>query len=319
VITIDAPPLAVVALGGNALQDPQGDSSVEADFEVTRATAAHLAAVIASGTRRLVISHGNGPQVGNHLLRSELAHQHGMLPDLPLDVCVADTQGGMGYVLQQCLSNALHESGVPGVVATVVTQIVVESSDPAFAKPSKPVGRVVSGRRAAGLRKRGWNVAEDRGGYRRVVPSPDPSEIVEAAAIRALVEDGVTVIAAGGGGVPVTHDDRGDLHGIAAVIDKDIASSLLAIDLRADSLVILTDVDRAYVDYGTPRQQALDRISVARARELLDEGQFPAGSMGPKVEACCRFAEAAGRSAVIASIDSVEAALEGSAGTHIDP
>ena len=314
-------PIVVVALGGNALQSPHGDDSVEADFDRTAETAVELAGVAATGLWRVVITHGNGPQVGNHLLRSELAHDHGRLPPLPLDVCVADTQGGMGYMLQQSLTNALHGAGVPAVVTTLVTQVVVDASDPAFDKPSKPIGEVIPASKVLDLQARGWALVEEphRGGWRRVVPSPDPVEIVEAGAIAALVDDGVVVIAGGGGGVPVAAGDDGALSGVAAVIDKDLASSLLASDLKAEKLVILTDVEFAYRGYGTDHQWPLRSVQVPEARRLLEHGEFSSGSMAPKVEAACRFVETAGRTAAITSIERCSEAIGGEAGTQVVP
>lgn len=311
--------LLVVALGGNAMQDPRGDDSVASDFTRTRATAAHIAELVRAGWR-VVVTHGNGPQVGNHLYRAELAHKHGGVPLLPLEVCVADTQGGMGYMLQQALSNAFHEAGIPAVVTTVVTQVVVDSNDPAFADPSKPVGEVIDDDVASVLRAEGWNLVADadRGGFRRVVASPDPKEVVEAAAIRALVADGVVTIAAGGGGIPVVATDEG-LQGVAAVVDKDLASALLAVDLGAERLVILTDVDAVELDHGTDSARRVDVLSLADARTHLAGGQFPAGSMGPKVEACVRFVAATGRSAHIGAIDEATVVVKGDAGTQIVP
>jgi carbamate kinase len=313
------PPLLLVALGGNALQDPHGDDSVEGDFARTMQTAARLAALAAHGDWRLVVTHGNGPQVGNHLLRSELGVQHGGLPPLPLDVCVADTQGGMGYMLQQSLLNAFEAGGVPALVTSVVTQVVVDEDDPAFHSPSKPVGEMIPADRIAELEQRGWSLVEDRhrGGWRRVVASPDPREIVEAGAIRALVDDGVVVVAAGGGGIPVVQGRDGRLCGAPAVVDKDLASALLATDLGARALLIATDVEEVYLDFGTPQQRPVARMSVAEARRHLQSGQFPQGSMGPKVEALCRFAEATGGRALVTTIDSSSTALEGRAGTAI--
>ena len=315
------PPVVVVALGGNAMQDPDGDDSVESDFVRTRETAEHLVNLVTGYPCRLVITHGNGPQVGNHLLRSELGHQEGELPLLPLEVCVADTQGGMGYMLQQCIGNAFQEAGVPGVVASVVTQVVVDERDPAFQDPSKPVGEMIPSEKVADMKARGWALTEDahRGGWRRVVPSPDPTEIVEAEAVRALLAEGVVVIAGGGGGIPVVHDPDGGLRGVPAVIDKDLAAALLAIDLRAEMLLILTDVEHAMVGFDTPEQRPLGQIDVAEARRYLAAGEFGAGSMGPKVEAVCRFAEATGKVGVITSIALSDTALEGTTGTRVVP
>lgn len=311
--------LIVVALGGNAIQEPDGEDSVSADFARTAATADRLARL--AGAWRLVVTHGNGPQVGNHLLRSELAHVHGDLPLLPLDVCVADTQGGMGYMLQQCLSNALHRLDVPAVVATIVTQILVDESDPGFAAPSKPVGEVIPPDRAEVLREQGWALTEDkhRHGFRRVVASPHPLEIVEAAAIKTMVEDGMLVIAAGGGGIPVVAAENGDLQGVAAVVDKDLASALLAVDLQADALLVLTNVEAVALDYDTPQERPLRSMTVAEAYAYLSDGQFAPGSMGPKVEAVARFVEVTGRPGIITSLEGAESALEGRVGTRITP
>jgi carbamate kinase len=302
------------------MQEPDGEDSVAADFARTAATGERLAELAAAGWR-LVITHGNGPQVGNHLLRSELGHLHGRLPLLPLDVCVADTQGGMGYMVQQCLSNALHRMSLPGVVASVVTQVLVDRDDPAFRRPSKPVGEVISTEDAETMRALGWTLAEDRHrhGFRRVVASPEPSEVVEAAAIKAMVDQGVIVIAGGGGGIPVVTGEDGSLQGVAAVVDKDYAAGLLAADLRADGLLILTNVDRVALDYDTPEERAVDAMSVSEARRHLADGQFPAGSMGPKVEAVCRFVEATGKVGAITSIDRAAGALDRTAGTRITP
>ncbi|MDQ3646107.1 MAG: carbamate kinase [Actinomycetota bacterium] len=314
-------PLVVVALGGNAIQDPSGDDSVTGDFDRTTVTARKLVGLVRAEGCRLVITHGNGPQVGNHLLRAELAHQHAGLPLLPLDVCVADTQGGMGYMLQQCLTNAFHEHELPAVVASVVTTVVVDPEDPAFESPSKPVGEMIADDQLEAMRQRAWVLVEDRrrGGWRRVVASPDPKEIVEAAAIRGLVDQGVVVIAAGGGGIPVIHRASGDLAGVAAVIDKDLASALLAADLGAEALLLLTDVDHVSLGYDTPGARALETLTVAEARAYQADGEFGAGSMGPKVEAVCRFVAATGKLGVITSIRGAEDALSGGSGTRITP
>lgn len=300
------------------MQDPRGDDSVASDLERTARTAEHLVGVARSGWR-LVITHGNGPQVGNHLYRSELAAEQAGLPSLPLEVCVADTQGGMGYVLQQTLANAFHAADIPVVVATVVTQVLVDDDDPAFDDPSKPIGEMIPTDRVAALTERGWKLVEDtrRGGWRRVVASPDPKEIVEAGAIRALVDNDVVVVAAGGGGVPVRLGPRGALEGVAAVIDKDLASSLLATDLGADGFLILTDVEAVIDGYGTGRERPIATIAVADARARLDAGEFPAGSMAPKVESLCRFVDATGNLAVVTSIERAHQALKGSAGTRV--
>ena len=303
------------------MQSPAGDDSVEADFERTAHTADHLAAVVSTGKWRLVVTHGNGPQVGNHLLRSELGREHGDLPALPLDVCVADTQGGMGYMLQQALSNAFHAAGLPAVVTALVTQVVVDADDPGFANPTKPVGEMIAEDKVFDLQQRGWSLVEDRhrGGWRRVVASPEPLEIVEAAAIRALVDEGTIVIAAGGGGIPVAHGPDGSLRGMPAVVDKDLASALLAADLGADHLMVLTDVDFVYRGFGAADPEPIAELTVVEARVLLDAGEFPEGSMRPKVEAVCRFVEATTRPGIITSIERCEEGLRGEIGTRILP
>jgi carbamate kinase len=315
------PPLLVVALGGNAIQAPGGDDSVEGDFARSMATSKRLVALATSGPWRLVVTHGNGPQVGNHLLRSEMGFQHAGLPLLPLDVCVADTQGGMGYMLQQCLSDAFHSAGLPAVVVSVVTQTVVDQDDPGFASPSKPVGEMIPEEKLEEAKERGWTLAEDRHrhGWRRLVASPDPKEIVEAGAIKALVEDGVIVVGAGGGGIPVFQDVDGTLTGCSAVVDKDLATAMLAADVGADALLILTDIDVVMYDFDGPGERPLPEMTVSQARGLSAEGQFPPGSMGPKVEALCRFVEATGGRGAITSIDRCEDALRGDAGTIVVP
>jgi carbamate kinase len=316
-----APPLLVVALGGNAIQAPGGDDSVAGDFTRTLETSEHLVELATAGPWRLVVTHGNGPQVGNHLLRSEMGHQHAGLPLLPLDVCVADTQGGMGYMIQQCLSDAFHSHGLPAVVVSLVTQTVVDPADPGFSTPSKPVGAMIPVERLEEAKALGWTLVEDRHrhGWRRVVASPDPKEIVEAGAIKTLVDDGVIVIAVGGGGIPVFQGVDGILSGCPAVVDKDLASAMLAIDVGADALLILTDVETVMVDFDGPNERPLREMTVHQARGLLAEGQFPAGSMGPKIEALCRFVEATGRTGALTSIARSEDALRGEAGTSIVP
>ncbi|HEV3473157.1 MAG TPA: hypothetical protein VG408_08145, partial [Actinomycetota bacterium] len=265
--------LLVVALGGNAMQDPRGDDSVESDFARTATTAAHLVDLARAGWR-LVVTHGNGPQVGNHLFRSEVANREGNLPLLPLDVCVADTQGGMGYMLQQCLENAFGDAGIPAVVVSLVTQVVVDKDDPAFATPSKPVGEVIPAPRARELEAMGWSLVEEseRDGFRRVVASPEPREVVEAAAIRTLVDDGVVVVAAGGGGIPVVATERG-LIGVGAVVDKDLASALLA---------AASTTSRGSGDATTRRKPSRSLSStsdhpIASSSRARGAGWFPAG------------------------------------------
>jgi carbamate kinase len=225
----------------------------------------------------------------------------------------------MGYMIQQCLTNALHDRDMPGVVVSIVTQVVVDPDDPAFSEPTKPVGETIPAERVEALEAQGWTLVEDRKrqGFRRVVASPDPKEIVEAEAIRAVVEEGVIAIAVGGGGIPVTQDEHGDLRGAHAVIDKDLASSLLASDLGAAGLLILTDVPQVSIGYGTPTEEPVAELTVSRARSLMQAGEFPAGSMGPKIEALVRFVEVAGGFAALGAIDHAADILAGRAGTRI--
>jgi carbamate kinase len=314
-------PVLVLALGGNAISRAGDEPSVGAQFRRMREAVEGLVGVIRSGAWRLVITHGNGPQVGNIMLRSDLAAEAGALPPIPMDAAVADTQGAMGYMIGQCLGNALWESGLQQPVATVVTQIIVDENDPAFSDPTKPVGRLYPHDAVEDLRGRGWSVKADPqgGGWRRVVPSPEPLEIVEVAVVAELLQEGVIVIACGGGGIPVASSPTGALHGVEAVIDKDMASGLLASHLKADTLAILTDVDRVYLHFGTEHQLGLGDIDVGSLRRRSAEGHFAAGSMGPKVEAAARFVERGGSRAIITDTTHFEEALGGSTGTHITP
>jgi carbamate kinase len=307
----------VVAIGGNSLiKDPQ-HMSVPDQYAALGETSAHIAAIIKDGWH-VAIGHGNGPQVGFILRRSELsAHE---LHEVPLDVCDADTQGAIGYELQQNLANDFRRMGMRRSAVTVVTQVEVDVDDPAFKDPTKPIGSFMD--EATALRRRdadGWAVKEDAGrGWRRVVPSPIPVRIVEERAVRALLHDGFVVITVGGGGIPVVRDEAGLLHGVAAVIDKDYASSLLATAIGADVFAISTSVDRVALDWGRPNQRFVDRMTLEEARGYLAEGtHFAPGSMAPKVSACIGYLERGGSEAVISSPKDLELALLGRAGTHI--
>jgi carbamate kinase len=315
-------PILVTALGGNAITRPDDEPSVGAQFKRTRETAELLVPIVASGKYRLVVTHGNGPQVGNILLRSDVAEEAGVLPRLPIDSAVADTQGAMGYMIQQCLSNALWESGIRVPVVTVVTQVIVDEDDPAFSDPTKPVGRYYPDHEAGTIRREhGWVMKKDPQGrgWRRVVPSPQPREIVEQDVISELLDEGVIVIACGGGGIPVIAGEGGSLAGIDAVIDKDLASSLLANNVGARTFAIATEVENVYINYGKRHEQALTQIDADRLAAYADQGHFAAGSMGPKVEAVIGFLERGGERAIITSPDALERALDGAAGTHITP
>ncbi len=307
--------MIVVTLGGNALLPGTGRGTIDEQIEVARTAMQGVADLVASGIA-VVLSHGNGPIVGNIVIRNEAARD--LIPPMPLDVCGADSQGGIGYMLQQVLGNALRERGVEKTVVSLVTQCVVDERDPAFANPTKPIGPFFPRSTAESIvRALHWTMKEDgKRGFRRVVPSPMPVEIVEWEAIERLVQAGVVVIAAGGGGVPV-HLDAGKLRGVEAVIDKDHAAAVLARQLRAERLVVLTAVPQVALDFGKPTQRNLGRLTVDEAKAHLAAGQFPPGSMGPKMEAVIAFVEGGGAEAIITSPDSIFAAMEGRTGTRI--
>lgn len=306
---------ALIAVGGNSLIRAGEKGTIAEQLTNTRRTADAVVQIIRAGFR-VVITHGNGPQVGAALLRSERAADQ--VYTHPLDVCDATTQGEIGYLLQQSLVAALAESGLRTPVATVLTQVVVAPDDPAMRAPSKPIGPFYSQREAEARRAQyGWTVVEDAArGWRRVVPSPDPIEIIEELSIRCLIDAGVLVIAVGGGGIPVTRVGRG-LRGVEAVIDKDRASALLASRLHADVFIISTDADRVYLNYKTPDQRPLDRVAADELARHYDAGQFPPGNMGPKIESALRFLRAGGREVIITSYERLFDAVRGQAGTHI--
>jgi carbamate kinase len=300
--------IALVAIGGNALARAGEPTTVAAQRAHVVETCGVLAQLVADGWR-LVVTHGNGPQVGAAMRRSELGAADAY--PLSLDMCVASTQGEIGLLLQQGLREALKASAVDCPVATVLTQAVVSPDDPAFARPSKPVGAFYSAAEAEIRRQAGWTLIEEPPhGYRRVVPSPEPLAILEERAIRALLDAGVLVIALGGGGVPVVQR-AGRLEGIEAVIDKDLASALLAIHLRVRALVMVTDVDRIYENFARPDAHGLGTVTAEDLRGLASAGHFPPGTMGPKVEAAVRFIDAGGSEVIVTSPDRLLAAIEG--------
>jgi len=308
---------AVVAIGGNSLIKDKMHQTVRDQYIAAGETCWHVAAMIKDGWD-VVIGHGNGPQVGFILRRSELAAHE--LHEVPLDVCGADSQGAIGYALVQNLESDFRRLGVERHAVAVVTQIEVAADDPAFSHPTKPIGSFMDEVTAAQRRDRdGWDVVEDAGrGWRRVVASPAPLRIVEEEAIRSLVEDGFVVVAAGGGGIPVVADAEGNLTGVAAVIDKDLACALLATRIGAELLLITTAVEQVALDFGTPDQRGIDRMTLAEAKERLAEGRhFAGGSMAPKIEAVIQFLEQGGTTALITNPDNVERALAGETGTWI--
>lgn len=305
---------AIVAVGGNALVEPGEPATVQTQRRHVADTCRALADMVAGGWQ-IVVTHGNGPQVGAALLRSE--HAAARAYALPLDVCVASTQGEVGYLLARALGDALAALSIHPPIATVLAQVVVAADDPGFERPTKPIGPFYGADEAEARRRLGWTLLEDpQHGYRRVVPSPEPLDIVETPAIRALSEAGTLVITLGGGGIPVVSRGQ-NLEGVEAVIDKDLSSALLAIQLQADRLVLVTDVDRVYLDFGQRTARGLDWVTVADLRRHAAAGHFPPGTMGPKVEAAIRFVEATGRRAVVTSSRHLAAALTGRAGTQL--
>jgi carbamate kinase len=312
----DAP--LILALGGNAIIRAREHGTLDEQYRNARLTLAPVARLVAAG-RRVVITHGNGPIVGNILLRNEAAKS--LIPPMPLHVCDADSQGGIGFMLQQVLGNELARIGAARPVVAVVTQTVVDPDDPAFLDPTKPIGPFFSWSDAVRLRRsQGWTMREDSGrGYRRVVASPEPREIVETAAIRTLVESGAVVIAAGGGGIPVTRGPDGALRGIDAVVDKDRAAALLGTALGCSAFVILTEVEEVFLRYGEPDAAPIRHASPSEMRQHLADGEFPAGSMGPKIESALRFLDAGGDEVLITNPESLEEAIAGRTGTRITP
>ena len=311
------PSLIVLAIGGNSLIRDEQHRTVPDQWVLARETCRHIAEIVAAG-HQVVVTHGNGPQVGFIVRRSELA-LHELHP-VPLDSCDADTQGAIGYMIQQSLENEFTRRRLAKMAVAVVTQVEVAADSPAFTRPTKPIGSFMDEATAhARAAQEGWTIREDAGrGWRRVVPSPDPLAIVEIEAIRTLVRAGFVVTAVGGGGIPVVRNVRGELHGVEAVIDKDLASALLAIALHADQFVISTAVSRIALDFGTPRERPINRMTLDEARRHLADGQFGEGSMAPKVRAIVNYLEAGGRRAIVTRPDDLERAVDGEAGTIVE-
>ncbi len=314
------PRIAVIAIGGNSLIKDELHRSVADQYDAVVETTRHIAGMVEQGYD-VVITHGNGPQVGFILLRSEIAEKAAGLHPVPLDSCGADTQGAIGYQIQQALHNEFLRRGLARKAVTVVTQVLVDRNDPAFRTPSKPVGSFYSkGDIDDKVAREGWTVTEDAGrGWRRVVASPMPIEVIELDAVKDLVKAGFIVIAAGGGGIPVIMDDQGNLKGVAAVIDKDHATSLLATNLNADLFIISTAVEKVFINYNKPEQKGIDRMTVDEAKAYIGQGQFAKGSMLPKVNAAIAFLEHGGKEALITNPESLERAIAGETGTRIVP
>lgn len=310
--------VAVVAVGGNSLIKDKNHKTVPDQYAASSETMSHIAGMIEAGWD-VVVTHGNGPQVGFILRRSELA-LHELHP-VPLDYCGADTQGAIGYMFQQALFNHFHKRGIAKRAATVVTQVLVDRDDPAFQTPTKPIGSFMDQRSALQRQEeQGWVVVEDAGrGWRRVVPSPRPKRIIQREAIEALIAAGFVVIAVGGGGIPVVEDENGSLVGVEAVIDKDFASSLLASGIRADLFLISTAVEKVALNFNKPDQVWLDHMSLEEARRYLDEGHFAKGSMEPKIQAIIDYLATGGREAIVTNPENIERALLGETGTRITP
>lgn len=311
--------LAVIAIGGNSLIRDKHHLKVEDQYlEITK-TVKHIVEIIEAGYE-VVITHGNGPQVGFILRRSEIAYEHEGLHFVPLQSCVANSQGAIGYQIQQALGNELKKRNISKQAVTIVTQVKVSKNDPGFENPTKPIGTFYDDKKAMEIKRDhpDWKMVSDAGrGYRRVVASPEPVEIVEMEMIRHLVENDFCVIAAGGGGIPVVENQDGGLEGVGAVIDKDFASALLAINLKADLLVISTGVDRVCINFGKENQKALSNITIAEAKKYLEQGHFEAGSMLPKMKAILWFLENGGQKAIITKPDYLKKAIVGECGTHI--
>jgi carbamate kinase len=308
--------LAILAVGGNSLIMDESHKSVEDQYAAVEETCRHIAGLVKAGYR-VVVTHGNGPQVGFILRRGELAAHE--LHQVPLDSCGADTQGAIGYQVQRAMYNEMKDWPKRSEVATVVTQVLVDRNDPSFKKPSKPIGSFMDEKTATEHKQKDhWDIVEDAGrGFRRVVASPRPVRIIELEAIRRLLESDIVVVAVGGGGIPVIEDERGHLQGAAAVIDKDLATSLLARDLKADLLIISTAIEKVCLNFRKPDQKDIDRMTLAEAKKYLAEGHFAPGSMKPKIEAIIEFLESGGKQALITDPQHLVPALEGKSGTWI--
>lgn len=310
-------PSIVIALGGNAISKPGKRAGLPDQFYATNESMQHVADLVVNGYEKILVTHGNGPQVGAAMLRSEIAEK-AVYPHT-LDVADAETQGSMGYMIQQTLTNCLRERGIKKPVATVVTQVVVDVNDPAFECPCKPVGRFYNEGEAKELMAgRCWHMQDDAGrGWRRYVPSPRPIHVLEIETIRHLFGKGYIVIAGGGGGIPVGLNRHNKYYGLEAVIDKDRTSALLANSIEADTLLVMTAVEYAFLGYRTPEQRTLTSVSAEEMKGYLDTDEFAKGSMKPKVEACLSFLESGGKEAIITSIPNALLALRGKTGTHI--
>ncbi len=313
--TINDNPIAIVAMGGHAFQKPGQKGTIEEQEKNAASIAGHLMTLV-ERQYNLVVTHGNGPQVGDALLRTELTRES--LPIMPLDVLVAETAGSLGYIMQQALLNQLRRRHIERWVVTVVSQVLVTHDDPAFQNPTKPIGPFLSKEDAEKHRDNDdWKIVEDSGrGWRRVVPSPKPHKIFQGPMIKDTANHGHIVISCGGGGVPVRYNENNDIVGVEAVIDKDLTSSLLGIEIEADLMVVLTDVDHVSLSYNTPEQRTLHAVTLSETEKFIREGHFAPGSMGPKIEAVANFLRGGGKRGLVTSPNHLREALDGRAGTH---
>jgi carbamate kinase len=312
---VPIPDSLLVAIGGNATH-PEDIRGTTEEQEVVADRAAQSLLPLVRANNRILITHGNGPVVGKILLRMMLTRD--AIPPMRLDVCVAHSQGGIGYLLIQSLENAMRRAGLERQAACVLTQVEVDAADPAFGNPTKPIGPFFSLEEAKGFEAKGWRMMEDAGrGWRHCVASPEPRAIINLAVIEALLRAGTVVIAGGGGGIPVVRGAEGDWHGVQAVVDKDLTSALLARAVGIPDLLILTAVERVAIDFNTPRQRRLEKVTLAELKAYQAAGHFARGSMGPKVEAAIRHLESGGRRAIIGHLEHALAALKGESGTHV--
>ncbi|MEK7309654.1 MAG: carbamate kinase [Planctomycetota bacterium] len=308
--------LAVIALGGNALLKP-GEKGTISELERNAAETCRYFLPLIKNDWQIVLTHGNGPQVGSTLIQHESAKD--LVPAMPLDVCVSETQGSLGYILQQAMLNELRRNKIERYVVTMITQVVVDSKDKAFKEPTKPIGPFYTKDQAESLQKeKKWTMIEDSGrGFRRVVPSPTPVKVIQRLMIKELAQSGHIVIAAGGGGIPIYKKDDNDYEGIEAVVDKDMASAIIAIEIKSSVFIILTTVPKVYINFGKPNQQGIVRMTVSQARKYLDENQFGTGSMKPKVESAVNYLAKIDGKVIITSAENLAEAMEGRSGTTI--
>ncbi|MFX0069240.1 MAG: carbamate kinase [Promethearchaeota archaeon] len=305
----------VIALGGNMIHRVTQRGTIQEQLENAKRISFELTNIVRKGYEML-ITHGNGPQVGNILHQNERSKD--IIPAMPLDVCGAESQGMIGYMLQNSLHNAFRKSGIEKVPINIITRVLVDETDQEFRNPTKPVGPYYAAEEMDKMKREGWKLVKDpKKGYRRIVPSPYPKEIVEGAIIRRLVDLGLTVIAGGGGGIPVVEEENGSLRGVEAVVDKDFVAEKLGVEIGAETILFVMDVEKVAINFGKPNQQNLDKLSLMEAEKYMDEGHFPPGSMGPKIRSAIDFLKAGGKKVVISSLETIGDALLGKAGTTL--